>query len=55
LKLLKWLLVILGLTVIAVLALLTASNVQAQEMLVGDWALEANPSSVSAIPPSIRP
>ena len=40
-KLLKWLLVVLGLTVIAVLALLTASNVQAQEVLVGDWVLDA--------------
>lgn len=32
-KVLKWFLVVLGLTVIAVLALLTASNVQAQEVL----------------------
>jgi len=39
-KLLKWLLVVLGLTVIAVLALLTASNVQAQEVLVGSWVLD---------------
>ena len=39
-KLLKWLLVVLGLTVIAVLALLTASNVQAQEALVGSWVLD---------------
>ena len=40
-KLLKWLLVVLGLTVLAVLALLTASNVGAQEVLVGDWVLDA--------------
>ena len=39
-KLLKWLLVALGLTVIAVLALLTASNIQAQEALVGSWVLD---------------
>jgi hypothetical protein len=32
-RVLKWLLVVLGLTVIAVLALLTASNGQAQEVL----------------------
>ena len=39
-KVLKWLLVVLGLTVIAVLALLTASNGQAQEVLVGNWVLD---------------
>lgn len=39
-KLLKWLSVALGLTVIAVLALLSASNVQAQEALVGSWVLD---------------
>ena len=48
-KLLKWLLVVLGLTVIAVLALLTASNVQAQEGLVGDWVLDAA-ASKSPVP-----
>lgn len=48
-KLLKWLLVVLGLTVIAVLALLTASNVQAQEVLVGDCVLEAA-ASMSSVP-----
>jgi len=39
-KLLRWSLVVLGLAVIAVLALLTASNVQAQEVLVGSWVLD---------------
>jgi hypothetical protein len=48
-KLLRWLLVVVGLTVIAVLALLTASNVQAQEGLVGDWVLDAT-ASKSPVP-----
>jgi hypothetical protein len=48
-KLLKWLLVVLGLTVIAVLALLTASNAQAQEGFVGDWVLDAA-ASKSPVP-----
>jgi hypothetical protein len=48
-KVLKWLLVVLGLTTIAVLALLTASNVQAQEALVGDWVLDAA-ASKSSVP-----
>lgn len=48
-KVLKWLLVVLGLTVIAVLALLTASNVQAQDVLVGDSVVDAAPFS-SSIP-----
>ena len=39
-KLLRWSLVVLGLAVIAVLALLTASNVQAQDALVGSWVLD---------------
>jgi len=51
-KLLKWLLVVLGLTAIAVLALLTASNVQAQEVLVGNWVLEP---AKSTAPPGMAP
>ena len=46
-KVLKWLLVVLGLTVIAMLALLTASNVQAQGVLVGESVLDAAPFSSS--------
>ena len=52
-KLLKWLLVVLGLTVIAVLALLTASNVQAQEVFVGSWTLDAAASKTSV--PQLAP
>jgi hypothetical protein len=53
-KLLKWLLVALGLTVIAVLALLTASNVQAQEVLVGDWVLDAAASKSAQVTSATR-
>ena len=52
-KLLKWLLVVLGLTVIVVLALLTASNVQAQEVFVGNWTLDAAASKTSV--PQLAP
>ena len=47
-KLLRWSLVVLGLAVIAVLALLTASNVQAQDALVGSWVLDPAKSQGSA-------
>jgi hypothetical protein len=51
-RLLKWLFVGLGLAVIAVLALLTASNVQAQEVLVGSWALDP---AKNQGPPGVAP
>jgi len=48
-KLVKWFCIV-GLALLAVVAVLTASNrVQAQEVLVGDWVLDAA-ASKSAVP-----